>query len=152
MTGTPRLELTTAATELGVRALLGWLAAQLARFDLSDDNRGSLEIAVSESLNNIVEHAYAGRVDGLIAVTLWRTGQGIEVELRDTGCALPGLRLPDGNPADISGALDDLPEGGFGWFLIRTLTQRLDYTRTDDGNCLQLGFDFDDPAPQGNKF
>ena len=46
----------------------------------------------------------------------------------------PAGRLPDG--ADC--ALVDLPEGGFGWHLIRTLTRDLAYVRS--GGCNRLSF------------
>jgi serine/threonine-protein kinase RsbW len=50
---------------------------------------------------------------------------------------MPNLQLPQGAPADLSD-LDDLPEGGFGWFLIRAMTSDLVYHRTGGQNCVRF--------------
>lgn len=53
---------------------------------------------------------------------------------------MPGGVLPLGaSPALVAaGNMGDLPEGGFGWFLIRDLTQNLSYVR--DGATNRLDF------------
>ncbi|MCR9124827.1 MAG: ATP-binding protein [Rhodobacteraceae bacterium] len=102
----------------------------------------ALEIAVSEALNNIVEHAYAGRPPGVISISLLHTAPDLVVDILDGGAAFPGGVLPEGRPVDVSGAHETLPEGGFGWHLIRSLTAHLEYTRTDNRNHLRLSFDF----------
>jgi serine/threonine-protein kinase RsbW len=38
---------------------------------------------------------------------------------------------------------DDLPEGGFGWFLIRELTKDLQYVRHEDQNRLTFSIPID---------
>ena len=53
---------------------------------------------------------------------------------------LPGLRLPEGTAPPAVTPRESLPEGGFGWFLIRALTERLDYARADGENRLTLHF------------
>ena len=51
---------------------------------------------------------------------------------------MPGLTLPEGTLAEIGSEVEDLPEGGFGWFLIRTLTNDLSYLRLQEQNILSF--------------
>lgn len=105
---------------------------------LAEDERGTAEMVLAEALNNIVEHAYAA-APGLIEVTLSASLAGIVCQISDAGTGMPQDALPPGILPDALGAAaDDLPEGGFGWFLIRTLTTDLCYLR--DGVMNRLSF------------
>ena len=103
---------------------------------LSDDSRGTVEIVLAEALNNVVEHAYAdypGRIE--IGIT---PGEGfVFVQLVDAGLPMPEGELPGGKLGKTT-EIRDLPEGGFGWFLIRSLSQDLTYMR--DGHLNVLSF------------
>ncbi|MBK8438418.1 MAG: ATP-binding protein [Rhodobacter sp.] len=100
---------------------------------LSVDDRSTAEIVLAEVLNNIVEHAYAAGT-GPIRLSL-ALGEGVlNCRIEDEGAAMPGETLPAGrlpNPAD-------LPEGGFGWHLIRTLGHQLSYRRSGSTNQLRF--------------
>lgn len=100
------------------------------------------ELLLAEALNNIVEHAYAGQSGALRLVLLRRAG-GLVIRLLDHGAPMPGLALPRGDLPDMHG--DSLPEGGFGWFLIRSLSHRLGYRRLRAGNLLVLVLSGDNP-------
>lgn len=64
---------------------------------------------------------------------------GIGCLLVDQGAPMPGGTLPEGSQAGRTGlALADLPEGGFGWHLIRSLTRDLAYTRVAGTNRLSF--------------
>ena len=107
---------------------------------LTDDARGTAEIVIAEALNNIVEHAYASHA-GEIELSLKRSGGKLSVLITDRGHPMPGGSLPEGRlPAADP---DNLPEGGFGWFLIRTLSQDLRYCRADGRNHLFFRLDAD---------
>ena len=127
-----------------MRAVLGDLRDWLGGTGAPDAACGSVEIALAEALNNVVEHAYGARPppDPLYAIRIdvTRSGAQLEVCIRDFGAALPGLALPEGRLPDANVARDALPEGGFGWFLIRELTTRLHYVQVDGENCLELSF------------
>lgn len=95
------------------------------------------EIVLIEVLNNIVEHGYSGR-SGNIDVTWHLTDTEIQFETCDRGDPMPGLEppSPDCPPNDVP--LDDLPEGGFGWFMIRNLVKELTYQRCGNVNTLRF--------------
>lgn len=121
---------------LDVRMGLDRLLSSPVLADLSEEARGTLWTVVAEVLNNIVEHAYA-QGEGDIRLRMWRHGQSVAVEVTDCGAPMPGLTLPEGRLAEI-GPGDDLPEGGFGWFLIRSLTDWLIYDRVGEENRLRF--------------
>lgn len=102
--------------------------------------RAEAELVLAEVLNNIAEHAYRGRV-GPIVLRLKPCAGGVFCLLSDDGVAMPGGGLPEGQRPGIDVARDDLPEGGFGWHLIRLLTSRLRYDRRS--GCNRLGFVLD---------
>lgn len=123
-----------------VRGLLVSLRQHLHAVGIEDDLCGSIELAVAEALNNIVEHAYAPSGQGPLWLGIQNHPERLTFQLRDQGAPLPGLELPAGQLPEASGPLDDLPEGGFGWFLIRDLTDSLDYQRMSGKNQLTLEF------------
>lgn len=102
---------------------------------MSVDFRGTAELVLAEVLNNIVEHAYSHST-GLIDISVEAEAGGILCRVVDEGVAMPDGAPPGSLPARLSDGLDDLPEGGFGWHLIRTLTVDLTYRRKEGRNYL----------------
>lgn len=129
------------AVRAGLRALFDTLLLR----SLPEDGRGTAEIVLAEALNNIVEHAYS-RHDGEIEITLRLRGPDLVCSIRDNGLPMPNGLLPAGRLVALS-STDDLPEGGFGWFLIRSLSQDLDYQRVEGRNCLSFRLCTNQSAP-----
>lgn len=113
-------------------------SSELAR-GLSEDERGTMEIVLAEVLNNIVEHAYCEN-PGEIEVALKLSFDSLAVTVVDHGLPMPGGKAPSGHLKPI-GDFDDLPEGGFGWHLIRTLSRELVYQRKNGTNRLSFRLD-----------
>lgn len=130
------MQMTIAGTPEAVRQALQDLADDPLFASLSQDLRSSAEIVLAEVLNNIVEHAYADR-HGMIALGLDPRDRGLICIVSDTGAPMPDLCLPKGQLQPL-GRVEDLPEGGFGWFLIRSLTERLEYHHADGVNHLSF--------------
>ncbi len=139
--------ITTPGTEETVREALALVRDKMRARGLSEDICGNVEIALAEALNNIVEHAYAD-ISGTVEITGEIKKQRLLLDLRDHGHPMPELALPKGNLPDHEVALEDLPEGGFGWFLIHSLTMKLLYNRQADGNCLTMVFSLQDNLTQ----
>ncbi|MGR3492045.1 MAG: ATP-binding protein [Shimia sp.] len=98
----------------------------------------TVELVLAEVLNNVAEHAYEERGDGRIELDLAYQPEGINFTLADFGKPMPDGRTPLGEAPSIDEELDDLPEGGFGWFLIGELAKDLVYERR--GECNHLAF------------
>lgn len=94
------------------------------------------EIVLAEVLNNVVEHAHKDQRYGALVVVCDSDGQSLSFEIRDDGIAMPGGQLPEGRPQTWGDSLEDLPEGGFGWHLIREMTHDLAYRREAGWNTL----------------
>lgn len=123
-------QLTLAADPLAVRQAMLSLTESPTLARLSADHRASAEIVLAEVLNNIAEHAYAG-TKGTVRVCCQATPAGLACQITDQGLEMPGGMLPAGMLP-----LEDHPEGGFGWFLIRSLTEDLQYRRLGKQNQL----------------
>lgn len=116
-----------------VREVLGQVNAGLAARGTIPDAMGRVELVLAEVLNNIVEHAYAD-IRGKIALQLAQGDQALSCRVADDGRPMPDGRLPAGRlPRDDAA---ELPEGGFGWHLIRSLARDLCYARTGGQNVL----------------
>ena len=128
------------ATELGGRDLAIRLLDALTVECICENQKNSIGIAVTEGLNNIVEHALSGCSKKRIYVDLSLNSAQVFVLLQDEGRAMPGWQIPAGRPAYLPVARPDLPEGGFGWTVIHTLADRVDYSRINGVNRLKMWF------------
>lgn len=100
---------------------------------LAPADQANAELLLAEVLNNIGEHAYAGG-SGPIRLWLAQVGGDLTIRVEDEGGPMPAGSPPAGGPPDPL----DLPEGGFGWFLIRQLSADLHYERQGGQNRLTL--------------
>jgi len=151
MTGTGRIvEIDFPASETATRQALLGLTGRLPELEVEGEICGCVEIVLAEALNNVVEHAYAARPLGQIRLRLRRTRSHLVVTIRDTGRPFPGKRLPPYVQLDLSGSFDTLPEGGFGWSLIRELTGAVRYRHINGVNVLYLRMDLA-PTPVSHR-
>jgi serine/threonine-protein kinase RsbW len=134
----PVLATDIAATPQAVRDLLQMVRDRMTARALTEEECWTLELALAEALNNIVEHAYADARSGVIGVALHSGERGIEVQIVDDGREMPGGAPPFGQAVDPETPIPDLPEGGFGWFLIREVAHDIGYRRIEGRNHLSF--------------
>ena len=118
------------------RLVLAEVCARLAAAGLDEDDIGTVELVLAEVLNNVAEHAY-GSDGGPVALRLDLPGDSVVCEVLDQGRPMPLGRVPDAGLPSIAPP-DHLPEGGFGWHIVRCLVSDLGYERGTDGNRLRL--------------
>lgn len=124
------------ATFDNVRLAIETAMSTLGPLDISDEEKSSIEIVLAEALNNVVEHAYPADDPGEIKLVLRHGRAGLLIEIRDTGKPMPNGKTPLGlHPSDAT-PRNPLPEGGFGWFLIRELARDMVYDRENGENFL----------------
>lgn len=119
---------------VSVRDGLTSLMASPMMLRLTEDSQGTVQIVLAEVLNNIAEHAYA-TYPGQIEVVIEDLAGEMFFQIKDSGLPMPGGELPGGKLSEERD-LEYLPEGGFGWYLIRSLTTDLTYARANDANLL----------------
>lgn len=97
-------------------------------------------IVLAEVLNNIVEHAFAKDGKGWIECQITQGDGRIMCITSDEGPPLPPSLLCKGSLPETASPVEDLPEGGFGWFIIHSLVDDMIYEREMGRN--QLSFTF----------
>ena len=136
----PDFTISAASDIYAVRKILAQAISHNSIADLSPENLGTLELILAEALNNVAEHAYSGGRTGPITLSWSKKSDGLHICIQDTGHPMPDCMVPSTTQPDPNVALNALPEGGFGWFLIRTLAKDLKYSRSGQINCLKLRF------------
>lgn len=120
-----------------VRDALETLNDYLQPLRLSEDLVATIQIVLAEVLNNVCEHAYAGQGGPVYLRALVESGR-LAVIIRDRGVPLPPNLILADDPDGFDP--DNLPEGGFGWHLIRTLATELSHDRLARWNEMKIVF------------
>lgn len=120
-----------------VRALLADLRGIWAEVGLSGATCDRAELVLAEALNNVVEHALPDG-DGRIGVQTCQCANGIVICLCDGGAPMPENGLPSPCRPEPGVTMDEMPEGGFGWYLISILADEVTYVRAAETNELRI--------------
>lgn len=94
---------------------------------------GELVSAFNEAFNNVVLHAYAGRVDGNVEVVLEMGDDAAVIELTDQGLSFDLHAVPPPPHPD-----ERLSEGGYGLHIIRSLMSEVSYYQDGARNVLRM--------------
>lgn len=139
------IETTVPADYRWVRRAIHDIEDKLVARGISSEDVGSVSIVLAEAMNNVVEHAYSEKGDGEITLVVRQRSKSLIFEVRDQGKPMPKGRAPMGNhPMTEFNSEDAMPEGGYGWFLIRELVSDLVYDRKDDENLLFFRYTLND--------
>ncbi len=105
--------------------------AYLMTFGLAEERVDDIVLAVDEACSNVIRHAYDGRCDQRYDVSLSSSKEWVEIELHDTGEAVPeALLSPAGfeRPKELA----EVSPGGLGIGLIFKTCDKVNFTRTED--------------------
>lgn len=92
-----------------------------------------LNIALAEGFSNAVRHAHTALPpDTPIAIDICLTGDRVDIEIWDQGAPFDPSALGEPEPGSL------LQGGGYGWFLLRRVTDEVTYQRRDNKNCLVI--------------
>ena len=132
-----RLQIGIKSVQDEVTNVVGYISDWLRSHCVSQEPIDELELVLAEALNNVVEHAYLYAEDGEIDILVRLRQDQLLVTITDKGCKFDGpppLKEMDVENMDF----EELPEGGFGWNLIRTLTDNVEFEHKDQQNRLTL--------------
>jgi len=133
----PWIDVEIKACDASVRATLLDLRTDMKGAALPETLLQAAQIVLAEICNNIVEHAYGARDAGEMRIKIWGPDTPLMFCIQDHGAAMPGGRIPRPSPPQADPTRpESWPEGGFGWSLVHTLTQRLEYRREGAVNTL----------------
>ncbi len=95
-----------------------------------------LNLALDELLTNTILYGYEDeRKDHVIRIRVSIVEDVIELTLEDDGRPFNPLEAP---PPDLGAALTDRPAGGLGIHLVRSLTDQIEYQRSEGKNLLTI--------------
>lgn len=119
-----------------IRCTLRDLDSYLDGFPVPRDWADDLALILAEVLTNIARHGYPDK-PGKIEVRLMQAEEVLECQITDQGISFNpsslGRTAPD--PSEFS-------EGGYGWFIIRSLAHHLRYDREGGNNVLRFRIPF----------
>jgi len=108
-----------------------WLAAR--NVPLAADYLANLTI--EELVTNCIKYGYDDSAEHIIIFEMKLVAGELVLTVTDDGRPFNPLELPE---PDISQAMADRPIGGLGIHLLRKMSDRIDYTRTEGKNRLTL--------------
>ncbi|MBI9072534.1 MAG: ATP-binding protein [Melioribacteraceae bacterium] len=104
--------------------------------DLDITATNHIEIALTEALNNVIEHSYKEDPEQIIFVTVEDLDDKMTFKIIDTGSSREDLKPRELkiNPDDI----ESLPESGMGLFIIEQIMDETNYYTEGDKNVFTL--------------
>lgn len=128
--------------DMATRRVLAQVKQGLTKAGLSDEDLATVELILAEALNNVVEHAYANE-PGPVELSVALQSYGLACSIIDNGRPMPSDDAPDPALPVIDPPVE-IPEGGFGWHIIRCLTRDLEYRRDGVQNRLSMTVPLED--------
>jgi len=133
------LDLVLQSDHGSVRRAMDDVVSHLGAHGVPAERAEDVRLALTELLNNIVEHAYQGRAGGEIHLELRTRDAQLTLHVVDHGAPVPSDLLERGvMPAfDLDDPLS-LPEGGMGLALALQLLDKVHWVHRDGSNHLQV--------------
>jgi len=104
---------------------------------IDEKTTGDVVLAIDEACTNAIRHAYEGRLDGSVELTLHAASDHLEFQVSDQGVPCPAEcaeRRPL-HPPEI----DDLEPGGLGIQLIHKVFDEVEFCPgVSGGNCVTM--------------
>lgn len=123
------IELKIPASSQWVRVARLTVAGVASRLHFGIDAVEDIKLAVAEAINNAIQHAPVAHGGApSVTITLESDENGLWISVADEGRIHGGLAVPeDAAKSEEQVEMDDLPEGGLGLMLIRSLMDEVSY-------------------------
>lgn len=130
-----RLEMSLANDVQEVARVIDRLEEFGAAYHIPAEQSLRFGLALDELITNIVSYALAGRSDALITLVVEQRDGVLWAELADNGPAFDPLAA---NATPPTGDVETRAIGGLGLTLVKSIMDRLDYSRVDGFNRLTM--------------
>ncbi len=114
-----------------IRDARGWISKIARSAGFTEGETHDLAVALSEICSNSYRHSYGGRTDGRIDLEAELENGTLRLTVRDYGAAFDETERDAPHPPELA-------ESGYGLFLIRSLTDEVQYTRMGVGTRVVL--------------
>ncbi|OGV58598.1 MAG: hypothetical protein A2X45_01705 [Lentisphaerae bacterium GWF2_50_93] len=102
----------------------------LQKFNIPENSRQELLMALDEAITNIILHGYSGK-EGSVKIIIGREIDRVAVELVDSGVKFDPTMQPE---PDLNVPIDERKAGGMGVPLMRKFTDEMRYYHRDGAN------------------
>jgi serine/threonine-protein kinase RsbW len=131
-----RVELNIPSNPVFERVVRASAAEVGSAFGFSEERIEDLKLAISEAVNNAIDHGNAREASKLVAVVFEIDGEKLEIRISDEG---PGVERVDVSRRVVDEAnLDAGRLRGFGMYLISELVDDLEVSSSHRGTVLTL--------------
>ncbi len=131
-----RVELSIPSHPIFERVVRASAAEVGAAFGFSDERVEDLKLAISEAVNNAIDHGNRGEVTKLVAVVFEIDGEKLEIRISDQGA---GMERHDGARHVIDEQSLEMGQlRGFGMYLISELVDDYEVNSSQKGTVLTL--------------
>jgi sigma-B regulation protein RsbU (phosphoserine phosphatase) len=127
-------ELTLPASLDNLDRFLDWIETTLEDYSCPSKTAQQLEVVAEESFVNIANYAY-GKKTGEVIVRAGRAGEALALQFEDGGIPFNPLEWPAPN---TKGAIEERTVGGLGIYLVKKMTDHVDYRRINGKNLLSI--------------
>ena len=103
--------------------------------DLSAQESFNIHLALEEAVTNVIMYAYPQNEVHTLELTAAYADNKLIFRVVDTGKEFDPTAQPD---TDVTLSLEERPVGGLGILLIKSLMQKVEYSRVDGKNILTL--------------
>ena len=136
-----RKEITISADINQIETVITFVREQLFEANCPKDTISEMSVVVDEIMANIVNYAYPDGKKGKCNITVCITEEDrlLSVTFADRGIPYDPTKKED--PAVIFKedlTVDDVPNGGFGIYLVKQFTDQMIYERKDGQNLLTI--------------
>jgi serine/threonine-protein kinase RsbW len=119
-----------------VAPLVEWIEGRCRENGLADDITFKMALILEEAVTNVINHAFADLPPPhMIRVRLDIAIERIVAEVVDNGHPFDPLARPD---PELSRSIEERQPGGLGILLMRRMTDRIEYRRSNGDNRLVL--------------
>jgi serine/threonine-protein kinase RsbW len=123
-------ELTVPSRLEEMQAVHDLVAQAIKEFNLTDDMAHWIELTISESMINAIQHGNKADPTKFATLRITNTGDEIEIIVEDQGIGFKPDKVPD--PTDTANLLKP---SGRGVLIIRSFMDEVDWTQREGGGC-----------------
>jgi serine/threonine-protein kinase RsbW len=131
-----RVELSIPSNPIFERVVRASAAEVGVAFGFSDERVEDLKLAISEAVNNAIDHGNRGEVSKLVAVVFEIDGEKLEIRISDQGAGVD--RLDVARHVIDEQSLEAGQLRGFGMYLISELVDDYEVNSSQKGTVLTL--------------
>lgn len=103
--------------------------------DITESSYNDLIFMLDELLTNVINYAYSDGQTHIFSLQLEHGNSRVTAVIEDGGC--PFNPVIHGNP-DVESSLEDRQIGGLGIFLVKQISEKIEYQRINEKNVLTI--------------